>query len=98
IQIIDETKEEVKSGKIIKQALHKITITECKSLQQIAEINSNNFDFTKEEFIKAASNENFIKELQNLYPNKITTEVLEEDIRHPLEGYVYKSNYNFFEE
>ena len=97
-QTIDEIIEELQSGKLIKEALHKITIPEGKSLEQIAEIYSNNFDFTKEEFIKAASNENFIKELQNLYPNTITTEVLEEDIRHPLEGYLFASTYEFFEE
>ena len=97
-QTIDEIIEELQSGKLIKEALHKITIPEGKSLEQIAEIYSNNFDFTKEEFIKAASNENFIKELQNLYPNTITTEVLKEDIRHPLEGYLFASTYEFFEE
>src|SRR5690625_883839 len=31
-------------------------------------------------------------------PNTITTEVLEEDIRHPLEGYLFASTYEFFEE
>lgn len=97
-QTIDEIIEELQSGKLIKEALHKITIPEGKSLEQIAEIYSNNFEFTKEEFIKAASNEKFIKELQNLYPNTITTEVLKEDIRHPLEGYLFASTYEFFEE
>src|SRR5699024_11755109 len=52
-QTIDEIIEELQSGKLIKEALHKITIPEGKSLEQIAEIYSNNFDFTKEEFIKA---------------------------------------------
>ena len=97
-QTIDEVIEELQSGKLINEALYKVTIPEGKSLEQIAELYSKKFDFSKEDFIEIASDEGFIKELQESYPNTITKEVLNKDIRYPLEGYLYASTYEYFEE
>lgn len=97
-QTIDEVIEELQSGKLINEALSKVTIPEGKSLEEIAELYSKKFDFSKEDFIKTASDESFIKELQESYPNTITNEVLDNDIRYPLEGYLYASTYEYFQE
>lgn len=97
-QTIDEVIEELQSGKLINEAIHKVTIPEGKSLEEIAELYAKKFDFTKKEFIKVAENKEFINELKKLYPDTISNEILDEDLRYPLEGYLYASTYEYFEE
>lgn len=97
-QTIDEVIEELQSGKLINEAIHKITIPEGKSLEEIAELYAKQFDFTKEEFIKIAEDEDFINELIKLYPDTVTKDVLNKDLKYPLEGYLYASTYEYFEE
>lgn len=97
-QTIDEVIEELQSGKLINEAIHKITIPEGKSLEEIAELYAKKFDFTKEDFIEVTEDEDFLNELIKSYPETVTEEILNEELKYPLEGYLYASTYEYFEE
>lgn len=97
-QTIEEIIEELQSGKVINEPTHVVTIPEGKSLEQIAELYSKKFEFTKDDFINTANDKEFIDKLIKAYPNTVTKEVKNSDIIFPLEGYLYASTYEYFDE
>lgn len=94
----NEIIESLQTGRVVMEATHRITIPEGLTVDQIAEIYSENLDFTKEEFLERINDEAFIEELIEKYPDILTEEILHEDIRTPLEGYLFASTYDFYEE
>lgn len=95
---INEIIESLKSGKIVLESTHRITIPEGLTVEQIADIYAKHFDFTREEFIDKANDEAYVKQLIKKYPNLLSDEILQEGIRTPLEGYLYGITYDFYEE
>lgn len=95
---LQEIVEELQSGKIIDEPVHTVTIPEGKNVEQIAEIFSKRLDFTKEQFLKVANDEQYLTELIDMYPNLLSDTILNEDIQEPLEGYLFPITYDFFEE
>lgn len=95
---LEETVKELQTGKLIEEPLDRVTIPEGKTLEQIAEIFSNKFSFSAEEFIERANDEEFINQLMEQFPNLLSDEILNEDIYHPLEGYLFAGTYDIFEE
>lgn len=93
---LDEITEILKSGKVMEEAIHTITIPEGKTIEQIASIYEKQLSFTKEEFIEKTEDEEYIKELMNQYPSLLTDEILDEDIKSPLEGYLFAATYSFY--
>lgn len=69
-----------------------LTVPEGKHLEQVAEIASTVTNHTKEELLKAWDEEEFVKKVIEQYWF-VTDEVLEKNIRHPLEGYFFPSTY-----
>ncbi|MFP3489459.1 endolytic transglycosylase MltG, partial [Staphylococcus sp. SIMBA_130] len=51
----DEIIESLKNGRVILDAVHTVTIPEGLTIDQIAEIYSERFDFTKEEFLETVN-------------------------------------------
>lgn len=94
----DEIIESLKNGRVILDAVHTITIPEGLTIDQIADIYSKRFDFTKEEFLETVNDRSYIKELMNRYPDLLSDEILDPDIRTPLEGYLFASTYDFYVE
>ncbi|WP_087971758.1 endolytic transglycosylase MltG [Oceanobacillus rekensis] len=94
----DEIIESLKHGKVMIEPVHKITIPEGMTVNQIAEIYDDKFEFTKEDFLNQVNDEAYIKELIGNYPDLLSETILEEEIRTPLEGYLFASTYNFYEE
>ncbi|MFD1335386.1 endolytic transglycosylase MltG [Oceanobacillus iheyensis] len=94
----NEIIESLQTGRVVMEATHRITIPEGLSVDQIAEIYSENLSFTKEEFLERISDEAYIEELIEKYPDILTEEILQEDLRTPLEGYLFASTYDFYEE
>lgn len=90
--------KEIQSGKIVTEPTHIVTIPEGKTVEQIAEIFSNQFDFTKEEFLDTVNDEAYIKDLIDMYPNILSDTILNPDIQVPLEGYLFPITYDFYEE
>lgn len=95
---IDEIIESLKSGKIVLESTHRITIPEGLTVVQIADIFAKHFSFTRDEFIDKANDEAYVKQLIEKYPNLLSDEILQEGIRTPLEGYLYGITYDFYEE
>lgn len=95
---IDEIIESLKSGKIVLESTHRITIPEGLTVEQIAAIFAKQFSFTSDEFIDKVNDEEYIQQLIEDYPNLLSDEILQKGIRTPLEGYLYGITYDFYEE
>lgn len=95
---LDEIIEALKGGKLLLEAKHRITIPEGLTIEQIAEIYAKHFSFTKEEFLEKVNDEEYIKELIAKYSTILSEDILHEDIRTPLEGYLYAITYDFYED
>lgn len=93
----DEIIETLKSGRIILEPNHVVTIPEGKSIQEMADIFSRHLNFTKEEFIEKINDEEYIEQLMNEYTVILTEDILKEGIRTPLEGYLFPATYDFYE-
>lgn len=95
---IDEIIESLKSGKIVLESTHRITIPEGLTVEQIADIYAKHFSFTSDEFMEKANDVEYIKELIEKYPLILSDEILGEDIRTPLEGYLFAITYDIYED
>lgn len=94
----DEIIEKLKSGRIILEPVHTVTIPEGKTIDEIAEIYSRNLPITKEEFLEKVNDEEYIKTLISNYRAILTEDILDPNIRTPLEGYLFPATYEFYEQ
>lgn len=97
-QSLDEIIESLKSGKIMAEPMYAITIPEGKTIEEMAEIYASHLPFEEEEFIEKANDVEYIDELIEKYPSILTDDILDPDIRTPLEGYLFAATYEFYEE
>ncbi|MBM7597861.1 UPF0755 protein [Virgibacillus halotolerans] len=95
---LNEFIQSLKSGKVVAKPVYKVTIPEGKSIDEIAEIYAKELPFSKKEFLKQVNDPDYIKELMEEYPKILTKDILDKDIRTPLEGYLFAATYNFYEE
>ncbi|MGG3999570.1 endolytic transglycosylase MltG [Anoxybacillus kestanbolensis] len=90
--------EQLKTGKLAKEAKLKITIPEGKQLTQIATIISQKTGYSSEDIMAKLTNRTYINELIKKYPSVLTTDILNKNIRYALEGYLFPATYSFTEE
>lgn len=95
---LDELIESLKTGKVYRTPVFTMTIPEGLTLEQIAAIVEKRTGITKKEFLDYVNNEQTVADLMGRYPNILTEEILGEDVRYPLEGYLFPATYPFFEE
>lgn len=95
---LDEILESLKTGKVYREPLLSITIPEGLTLGQIGQIVDKHTEFTKDEFMELVNNQEFIQSLMSAYPELFTEEILAENIRYPLEGYLFPATYAIYEE
>src|SRR5690606_5339875 len=88
----------LKTGKVVREAVMKITIPEGKKLTEIAHIISKKTPFTEEEVLGKLTDDKYIKELMQQYPDILTDEILHKDIKYALEGYLFPATYFFYKE
>lgn len=88
----------ISTGTVYKEVLFRVTIPEGYSVEQIANTWSNELPLSADEFLEQASDEEYLKELIDDYPEMLTTEILDEDIKFPLEGYLFPATYDVVEE
>lgn len=93
---IDELIEALENGMV--SPVHTITIPEGLTLEEIAEIYADHFDFTKEQFLEKVNDISYVEQLIDQYPNLLTEDILNPKIRNPLEGYLFASTYDFYDE
>ncbi|MBD7906897.1 endolytic transglycosylase MltG [Sporosarcina gallistercoris] len=94
----DELLKSLKTGKVYRTPVFTMTIPEGLTVEQIAERVAAKTTVTKEEFLTYIDADDTIVNLQAVYPEIITDEVKNENIRHPLEGYLFPATYSFYEE
>jgi len=71
-----------------------VTFVEGKRLTYIKSKIAESFDFTEEEVDAVLEDKDYIKELINTY-DVLTEDILNEQIYHPLEGYLFCDTYEF---
>ncbi len=86
----------LKTGKILQEVVFSLTIPEGKQLVEMAKIISGKTEFSEEEFMNKINDRVYIEELMVKYPSLITEDVLNSDIRYPLEGYLFPATYSFY--
>ncbi|WP_374703420.1 endolytic transglycosylase MltG [Bacillus sp. Marseille-P3661] len=94
---IQEIIDQLKTGKVIKEALFSITIPEGKHIEEMATIISKKTNYSVEEIMDQLNNKDYIQQLMEKYPTIITEEIFDPSIRYPLEGYLFPATYQFFE-
>ncbi|OFI50487.1 hypothetical protein BG261_01000 [Floricoccus tropicus] len=84
--------------------LGKVVIPEGYTLEQISDaitINSSSDDkkgktpFTKDEFLKVISDDNFIKNMKEKYPLLMESLPEKKDVKYQLEGYLFPATYDY---
>src|SRR5690625_3386209 len=94
---VEEITEMLKEGKLVAEPFYTVTIPEGKSIEEMAEIFAEELPFSEEEFLEVVNDEEYINDLINRYPELLSDAILKEDIRTPLEGYLFASTYSFYE-
>lgn len=94
---LSEIVNSLKTGKVMRKAEFKITIPEGLQLDKIAEIIADKSPYKKDEIEKKLNDKKWLEQLKKEYPNLITDEILHDDIKRPLEGYLYPVTYSFYE-
>lgn len=91
---LEEILDMVKKGKIYDNSIN-VRIPEGMRLKEIAKEISKKTKISEEEMLKTLDDREYIKELCTKYWFLNEKEVLNKDVRHPLEGYVFPDTYKF---
>ncbi|KXH87573.1 hypothetical protein AU377_01965 [Sporosarcina sp. HYO08] len=94
----DELIKSLKTGKVYREPLFTMTVPEGLTLPEIAKIVEQRTTVTSEQFLDYVNSPETIDSLMAQYPRILTEEIKAENIRYPLEGYLYPATYPFFEE
>lgn len=88
----------LKTGKVMQEVVMKITIPEGKQLKQIAGIIAEKTQQNEEEIFKQLNDKEFITKMMGRYPDVLTKDILKENVKYPLEGYLFPATYPFYSE
>ncbi|AXH98938.1 endolytic transglycosylase MltG [Sporosarcina sp. PTS2304] len=94
----DELIKSLKTGVVYRTPAFTLTIPEGLTLDQIAEKTSEKTTITEKQFMDYVTNEETIQAYMTKYPEIITKEILADNIRYSLEGYLFPATYPFYEE
>mgnify|MGYP001488065281 CR=1 FL=1 len=94
---LDQIIASLKTGKVYKDAALTITIPEGVWLKDIARIIAEKTGYSEEAVFSKLNDRNFIASLMEMYPELLTDEILHENIKYPLEGYLFPATYSFEE-
>ena len=95
---LDEIIESLKTGKLYREPVFTITVPEGLTLEQISKVIEKKTSYTAEEFMEKVTDEAFIQTMMAAYPDLLTPEILGENVRYALEGYLYPATYPFYVE
>lgn len=84
----------LESGTVYQEVLHRVTVPEGYTVEEIGQQLENNLPVSADDFMALMDDDEFIKELISEYPEMLTDEILAEDIKYPLEGYLYPATYD----
>ncbi|WP_078597282.1 endolytic transglycosylase MltG [Evansella clarkii] len=94
---MDEIITELKEGTVYQDYELTFTIPEGRWLEQIVGIVSNETNIEAEELADLLQDEEYIEDLIERY-TMLEEVILDEDIRYPLEGYLFPARYDFVDE
>ncbi|MFC0014914.1 MULTISPECIES: endolytic transglycosylase MltG [Allobacillus] len=95
---LDEVIETLKTGKILVDPLYTITIPEGFTVEQIAARLDKETPINEEEFLDKMQDREYIQSLIGRYPTILGEDILQDEIRYPLEGYLYAITYPIYQE
>ncbi|WP_431191603.1 endolytic transglycosylase MltG [Peribacillus frigoritolerans] len=95
---IEDIVTSIKTGKLMKEAAMKITIPEGKQLSQIADIIAGKTGEDPKKVFKKLNDKKFVNSMQEQFPQLLTSEIDNEKVLYPLEGYLFPATYDFYEE
>ncbi|MDO7488067.1 endolytic transglycosylase MltG [Peribacillus frigoritolerans] len=95
---IEDIVTSIKTGKLMKEAAMKITIPEGKQLTQIADIIAVKTGEDPKKVFKKLNDKKFVNSMQEKFPQLLTSEIENEKVLYPLEGYLFPATYDFYEE
>ncbi|SNS61335.1 UPF0755 protein [Bacillus sp. OK838] len=94
---IEDIVTSIKTGKLMKEAVLKITIPEGKQLIQIADIIAMKTDEDPKKVFKELNDKKFVKSMEKKFPELLTSEIENKKVLYPLEGYLFPATYDFYE-
>lgn len=86
----------LKKGKLMQEVVFKMTIPEGKQLQQIAAIIAEKTNKKEKDVFNELNDRAFIDKLLGKYPDVLSKEIFQKDVRYPLEGYLFPATYPFY--
>jgi len=95
---LKEIIDTIKTGKLYQEVVLKLTIPEGLQLKQIASIIAEKTDQDADEILTTLNNKEFIEKMRVQFPELLTDEIWNSDIKYPLEGYLYPATYEFYTE
>ncbi|WP_419956082.1 endolytic transglycosylase MltG [Neobacillus niacini] len=95
---IPEIINRLKTGKVLQQAAFQLTIPEGKQLKEIAQIMAKAVNKSEDEVFNQLNDRTFIQTLIGKYPDLLTTDILNPNIKYPLEGYLFPATYPFYKQ
>lgn len=93
-----EVSETLQSGRIVEEAKYFVTIPEGRTIEEIAELLSNKANIDEEAFLELMNDDTYIQSLIEKYPSILSETILDDDIRYPLEGYLFPATYPIYDE
>ncbi|GEN56055.1 hypothetical protein GCM10012290_09020 [Halolactibacillus alkaliphilus] len=93
-----EVSDALQSGRVYEEALFYVTIPEGRTIEEIAGLLANNANIDEDAFLELMRDEDYIKSLIERYPSILSEVILDDDIRYPLEGYLFAATYPVYEE
>jgi UPF0755 protein len=94
---MDDIIAELKEGRVLQEPELVFTVPEGRWLEDVAEIIARETDHSEEEVMEVLTDQEYIEELIDQY-SMLTEDILKEDIRYALEGYLFPARYDFMEE
>lgn len=88
----------LETGRVYEEVYHRLTIPEGYAIEQIAEQADEQLPIVADRFLELMEDEEFIKSLIEDYPDMLSEDILSDDIKYPLEGYLYPATYDITEE
>ena len=95
---LEEIIASLKTGRVVEETKLKITIPEGKQLTQIATIIAQKTGYREEEIMAKMNDRNYLNELMEKYPVVLSKEIFAQNVRYPLEGYLFPATYSFRDE
>ncbi|PLR93767.1 endolytic transglycosylase MltG [Bacillus sp. T33-2] len=93
---IPEIITSLKTGRVMQDVALTITIPEGKQLSQIAGIIAEKSGRNHEEVLSELNDREFVNSLIEKYPDVLSADIINEKIKHPLEGYLFPATYSFY--